>query len=228
MSVFCKPNIKRVCRVRRRRESGVYLVFFAIAFLAFWGLVGIAIDNGNLDVIQRDMQRSGDAAALGGGDVLKYVNHTATGVPGESSSTVCTQFATMVVQTAQANGFNTWDGSHACTQADKAHCYGTYLSSHKQRVPGSTAPSAIQYDVIFFDTNAHPGNGGCGPNEPWQTELELVTPVPVVDVPAGSDCATYPYNCVEVFLAKKTPNYIMNIFGFRTSTVVVSSIGYGQ
>lgn len=61
----------RISRQRARRNSGEILVYAALTALTLMGIVGLAIDGGNLYLHKRQMQNAADAAALAGAETLK-------------------------------------------------------------------------------------------------------------------------------------------------------------
>lgn len=59
------PQARLSCRrVPQARQAGVLLVIFALALLALFGFVGLAIDASRLQVVQAELQNAADGCAL--------------------------------------------------------------------------------------------------------------------------------------------------------------------
>src|SRR6266853_1240045 len=59
----CSRNLRVVAPARRRLESGQVLVIFAVASVAIFGIVALAIDGGRILMDQRTLQFAFDGAA---------------------------------------------------------------------------------------------------------------------------------------------------------------------
>lgn len=60
-----------ISQQKARRNSGEILVYAALTAITMMGMVGLALDGGNLYMHKRQMQNAADAAALAGAQTLK-------------------------------------------------------------------------------------------------------------------------------------------------------------
>jgi hypothetical protein len=60
-----------ISRRKAQRNSGQVLIYASLAAIALLGMVGLALDGGNLYMHKRQMQNAADAAALAGAQTLK-------------------------------------------------------------------------------------------------------------------------------------------------------------
>jgi Flp pilus assembly protein TadG len=65
-------NRKELFRLKSRRELGQSMVFIAIALPAFIGVLGVAMDVGNLYFNHRALQTAADASALAGATCIAF------------------------------------------------------------------------------------------------------------------------------------------------------------
>lgn len=225
---------------RRHQELGIYVALTALISTVLFGFIGWAIDSGHLYVVRSDLQRATASGALASTDILKNTKQPRVLYPPPGGAVICTDFATKALSIAAANGspYSVYDGSHGCTESnDHSYCYGSYSINQSYDTPSSQVPTTDQYDVIFYDTTGHGDNTCSNSDAPWTTSIEIVSPVPNIDLPGGSNCTSpydestnqYPFNCVLFITTTKTQNYFMRIPPFNQAQTIihVKLVAYG-
>ena len=108
MEALGLPNIllpKFICN--RRNDSGQALVFVALSMFVLIGILGLAIDMGNMRYVKRQMQTLADAAAMAGAREVMACGATAD----------CAALTTASQEAMNENGVTSYTVSSSCTPA---------------------------------------------------------------------------------------------------------------